>query len=507
MTQLLFRQLPPSSTGLRQQGDVPEDWDKSIATLLPKVVPPANPKDLRPIALASHTSKAFARLLLGRLQNALQVKGNKQFATKGRQPAEFVWSALNIVHLAREWEQDAYILKLDIRKAFDTVNRYRLAQKVIEWANGACAFETRCLVRLLMSRDMMIAMPWCDYHIDANVGVKQGATESPILFAKLLDDILSDIRHETQGAVLGDVPVDGACFMDDVLTWKASLATLQTFVDMLVPRLAVYGLEVQPAKCALLCIQGDRKIPLLIGGQPLLPLDQSEVLFVMNLPLRLEATEATIMEYLIDRARKKFFGIVHILTTKAPLSARMKLLNTVVFGVLRWIIGALFPSAQLQSMLNFFQVNCVRRMMKLARGNDELWIDYEARTLRLARAMIHKVDGKRWGDVHAEAYWDFLGHRTRNGVREDASAAGLPSHYRGIQWWQTQQNSSIGVRHRRHYPHLMNCERRVATTVGTTAWRDLTVDRYAWQALRDKWVEEVKVAWASGRQAALPACE
>ena len=295
--------------------------------------------------------------------------------------------------------------------------------------------------------------------------------------------------------------------MDDVLTWKSSLTSLQTFVDVLVPRLAAYGLEVQPAKCSLLCIQGDRNTPLLVGGKPLHPLEKNEVLFVMNLPLRLEATETTIMEHLIDRARKKFFGTLHILTANAPLKARMKLLNTVVFGVLRWIIGALFPSAQLQSMLNFFQMNCIRRMMKLTRKTDELWVDYEARTLRLARAMVHKVDGVRWGDVHAEAYWDFLGHRTRNGLRDDASTAGLLSHYRGIQWWQTQQNLSMGARHRRHYPHLMNCERRVAASVGTAAWRDMTRDRYSWQARRDRWVQDVRVAWASGRQAALPACE
>ena len=490
-----------------ESGAIPEDWDRSIATLLPKVVPPKCPKDLRPIALASHTSKAFARLVLRRLEDVLRVRGHKQFAAKGRQPAEFVWTAMNVIHLAREWKQDAYVLKLDIRKAFDTVNRYKLAQKVVEWAAGSCSFEVRCRVRMLMSRDMMIAMPWCDYAIDAIVGVKQGATESPILFAKLLDDILGGIHHETNGAVLQDMPADGACYMDDVLTWKSSLKTLQSFVDLLVPRLAAFGLEVQPTKCSLMCVQGDRKTPLLIDGKPLMPLDKNEVMYVMNLPLRLEATEVTIMEHLIDRARKKFFGILHILTAKAPLNARMKLLNTVVFGVIRWIVGALFPTGQLQSMLNFFQANCVRRMMQIARGKDELWIDYEARSLRLARAIVHKTDGKRWGDVHAEAYWDFLGHRARNGVRENSSAAGLLSHFRGLQWWQAQQTSSSGARHRRHYPHLMNCERRVAKTAGTVAWRDLTTNRYAWQALRDKWVADVAVAWSSGRQAALPACE
>ena len=33
-------------------GDPPQDWDRSIATLLPKASPPTQPKELRPITLA-----------------------------------------------------------------------------------------------------------------------------------------------------------------------------------------------------------------------------------------------------------------------------------------------------------------------------------------------------------------------------------------------------------------------------------------------------------------------
>ena len=442
---------------IAETGLLPEEWDKSIATLLLKVVPPACPKDLRPIALASHTSKAFARLVLGRFQAVLDVKGYKQFAVGGRQPAEFVWSVMHIL------QRNGKVIAISSNSTFGKP------------LTRSTAIDSHR--RSLSGRKV---------HVRSRSGV---------------------IHHEDQGAVLQGLPADGGCFMDDVLTWKSSLKSMQAFVDVLVPRLAFYGLQVQPAKCSLLCINGDRKAPLMVDGKRLLPMEKNEVLYVMNLPLKQEATEATIMEHLIDRARKKFFGIVHILSSKAPLRARMKLLNTVVFGVLRWVVGALFPTPQLQSMLNFFQVNCVRRMMRLARGKEEWWIDYEARTLRLARAMVHKMDGKRWGDVRTEAYWDFLGHRTRNGARENPSPAGLLSHFRGIQWWQEQQNISSGARHRRHYPHLMNCERRVAKTVGSMAWRDMTLDRHAWQTLRSKWSADVQIAWASGRQAALQACE
>ena len=185
-------------------------------------------------------------------------------------------------------------------------------------------------------------------------------------------------------------------------------------------------------------------------------------MFVMNLPIGRESTEVRVLEHLIDKAREKFFGILHILQAKAALGCRLKLLNTVVFGVFRWIIGALFPTPQLQSILNFFQCNCVRRMMKIGRKANELWVDIEARSLRLARAMIYKHDGKRWGDTHVAAYWEFVGHRTRGIERDCPSAANKLTWYRGLPWWQEQQQLGTGKRHGRHFPHLMNCERRVS---------------------------------------------
>ena len=144
-------------------------------------------------------------------------------------------------------------------------------------------------------------------------------------------------------------------------------------------------------------------------------------------------------------------------------------------------------------------------MMRLGRKPDELWVDYEARTLRLARAMIFKHDGKRWGDKHVEAYWEFLGHRVRGIERDSPSAASLLSWYRGLPRWQEQQQLNSGRRHGRHFPHLMNCERRrVSQTVKTSAWREIAMNRQEWARRKQKWCEHTCVAWASGRQLALP---
>ena len=378
-------------------GEVPESWDQSVVSLLPKVTPPASPKQLRPIALASHVSKAYARLLVRRLEDELVPQGEHQLAGKHRQAADFVWVATRLVHLCREWNADCYILKLDLQRAFDSVNRVRLAQKLCEWAGDNKPHETRSMVRLLASSDLVLHLPWGEHHINSNTGVKQGATESPLLFARLLDGILCEVGLSEDAKVLYDLPHDSAVFMDDVLVWKNSIKGLQSFVNKLLPMLARFGLVVQPTKCKVLCLRGSRATPLVLDGKQVFPMPENEIFSVMNLPLSMECTEQRILEALIDKARGKFYGILHILCSNASLKDRIKVLEAVVFGSIRWCLGALVPTPQAQQLLNYFHYNCIRRMMGIRRSSGELWVDYEARSLRVARAKVFEMCSLRWG--------------------------------------------------------------------------------------------------------------
>ena len=488
--------------GILQSGSIPESWDKAVATLIPKLQPPTEAKRLRPITLSSHVAKTFSRLLLARMEPCLRPQGQKQFACAGRQPAEMAWLTTQVVHLSREWKTSCYMLKLDLARAFDSVKRVKLAERVVEWAGNRFPFETQCIIRMLASSELILSLPWHDVPLQANSGVKQGATESPALFSRLIDEILSDIVLEDDGHILEGMGCDGAAFMDDVITWKADIKAMQRFVDRLVPMLAQFGLKVQPTKSKLLCLRGDKNVVLWIDNQQVKPLGPDETFTVLNLPIHAENTEMKIVEALLDRARGKFYQILHILTSNAALSKRLQVLNTVVWGTISWVIGIIFPTKQCQEALNKFQYACVRKMMGIKRGN-EYWVDYEARSLRAARAMVHRMEHKRWGDKHLAAYWAFTGHRVRAGAREGCSAAGRLSHFRGLGWWQQQQRSSGGRRHGHHFPFLMNCERSISRVAGTADWRVLAANRVQWAERVGDWIQQEAVPWSSGRQPSL----
>ena len=108
----------------------------------------------------------------------------------------------------------------------------------------------------------------------------------------------------------------------------------------------------------------------------------------------------------------------------------------------------------MQAMLNHFECLCVRRMMGIKRGRSELWVDFEQRSLRAARAMIYRHMGMRWGDEFLKAYWSYTGHRIREGLKESASTTGILSMYRGIERWRREQDKAFPQTHERRTQYL-----------------------------------------------------
>ena len=170
---------------------------------------------------------------------------------------------------------------------------------------------------------------------------------------------------------------------------------------------------------------------------------------------------------LLDRARSKYHSIRHMLTANSPLKPRLLLLEKVVMGCMRGIVGAVFPTTKIQQQMNAAQIQCLKEMLHIHRRPDELWVDFEVRACRDARAILWREQVQRWGDIHLRQFWRYAGHRARACVGERRTIAGLLTGFRDLGWWQREQNTSIGSRHnRRHYPHIMAVERAIGNTVG-----------------------------------------
>ena len=265
---------------------IPQQWNRPILVMLPKIRAPKAAKDLRPIAMGSSVSKLFSRMLLNRALPAIKPFTSKQCCGPTRQTADYMFSIVRMFELAREWGVPFAVFKLDLEKAFDKLDRAALLGR-LEEKLGAGA-ELNCWRGLLRGTVGILQTPWGKTEVAMNTGIKQGAVESPSMFAWVAELALAE-TIEKYGWHTGDTLFTGLqseemLYMDDGMLWQGSLPVLQTRVSQLASELSRYGLRLNPRKCQLYAspkVEGARSLRL--DGQLIEAVDRLEV---MGLTLR-----------------------------------------------------------------------------------------------------------------------------------------------------------------------------------------------------------------------------
>ena len=113
------------------KGNSPSSGLTDITVLLPKTAQPTSWKDTRPITLSNTVDRTMAQLLLHRCSHILQQPPPiHQFARAGKQASELLTTIRMMTRMSRDWGFNLWILKIDIRKAFDTIKQTSVAAMV-----------------------------------------------------------------------------------------------------------------------------------------------------------------------------------------------------------------------------------------------------------------------------------------------------------------------------------------------------------------------------------------
>ena len=246
---------------VRQQ--VPRAWNKPLLILLPKTPAPVGPKDLRPIALGSSMSKLFARMVINRIQGLLDHTSPAQCAGRGRQAADVLFTVNRLCQLDQEWKQGLCAVKIDISKAFDSVDRARMMEKLQERVGDT--FELRALRALLVNTEATLQTAWGCSQLDMGSGIKQGAIESPVLFSFLMDVAMAETSRKHKWSerpkLFQGMESEELLYMDDGILWGRDCESLGQRLEEFSEVLQSFGLQLNIGKCRLYCspyYQGNR---------------------------------------------------------------------------------------------------------------------------------------------------------------------------------------------------------------------------------------------------------
>lgn len=209
--------------------------------------------NLRPIALTPILWRILAGIITERIRDTMErcLSKMQQAFLPGTKLTEHLTLMTNIVEHAIHTKSPLYVAKLDLRKAYDSVEfwvldkalrRLRLPQMMIDFL-----VNTR-RTKLYVETAFGETEP-----VDVRRGLLQGDPLSPLLFCAVMDPLLTALEQDPNGYRWGVLLIAVLAFADDLLLMASSPAKLQVLLDTATRFFSDIGIQLNYEKCRGYC--------------------------------------------------------------------------------------------------------------------------------------------------------------------------------------------------------------------------------------------------------------
>ena len=210
-----------------------------------------DPANYRGIAISSCLGKTFNSILNSRMEDIIAdwgIQNDLQIGFEtGKSIADHIFILTTLIHQARVCKQNMYLAFIDMRQAYDRVDRTKLFKKLISYQIPAQ------ITRIVM--DQYDKVQYCVlteegrslFFIMAQ-GLKQGDPFSPRLFNLYIMDIIRIFKMESDPLFLQGKAIYILCFADDLLLLSSSPCGLQVSLNNLASYSDKWSLEVNTKK-------------------------------------------------------------------------------------------------------------------------------------------------------------------------------------------------------------------------------------------------------------------
>lgn len=321
--------MPKEVLNFLNGGDIPQGWNDTVVTLIPKVQSPERLKDLRPISLCTVVYKLASKVLSNRLKLILPdiISPNQSAFVPQRLITDNVLLAYEMTHFmqTKRTGQEGYAaLKLDMSKAYDRVEWSFLEKMMVRlgFAEGWVKLIMRCVstvtYRIKVNGDLT------DQIIPSR-GLRQGDPISPYLFLICAEGFSSLLYAAEERGDLSGVKVcqqapsvSHLLFADDsLLLFKVNERSAQCLQNVLNLYESCSGQIVNKDKSSIMfsknTSQADRKMVMEILDISTEARNEK----YLGLPVYMGRSRAKTFAYLKERVWKKIQGWKEKLLSKA----------------------------------------------------------------------------------------------------------------------------------------------------------------------------------------------
>lgn len=210
-----------------ETGKLQSGMNATNIVLVPKNSNPKSPADFRPISLCNVSYKIIAKSLANYIQNKLPnlICDTQQAFVKGRRISNNIVLAQQIAHSFNltSFNQKAFLLKIDLSKAFDRIEWRFIADALCR--KGFHANFVRLVLSCINSANFSVVINGQSYgYFSAHRGIRQGCPLSPYLFVLAINELSDQLadaiqRNHISGIKLGqnDPSIHSLMFADDLI--------------------------------------------------------------------------------------------------------------------------------------------------------------------------------------------------------------------------------------------------------------------------------------------------
>lgn len=246
------------------ENDIPEAWITSLQFPLPKVKHPVSINDYRKISLTSTGYKIYIIILYRRIEEYLTpILPYQSGFVRGRSTSDQLYVMRRI--LEERWNEGyrAFVLSLDLRKAFDSVSLQSIPT-ILRNRGVPAQLVNRLINAALKSKTSLVWFNQKTRYFAKNRGVKQGCPVSPILFNLVIDEAVTKLQiqlRERASPIRLELFRDRRtelrlpcilAYADDLIVIAPTVEKLEIVFEGLTQNLSSFDLSLNESKTKLL---------------------------------------------------------------------------------------------------------------------------------------------------------------------------------------------------------------------------------------------------------------
>ena len=273
--------------GVWRSERVPTEWSASTCVPVFKKGNRADCKNYRGINLLCTAAKVLESIIADRLQLWREAVGREQQTgfRRGRGCTDNLFVIRQVLETRAEFHEPSMAAFLDLRGAFDSVDRERMFNAITELGVPQNIVN---IIRDMYARQQTTVRAFGG-HSDPFVpstGVWQGGVLSPALFTLVMDMVMNELDRTTPGGFTmpsrltsgGTDIFNELEYADDVVLFDDDTARMQQRLNTLSVAAARFGLRFAPAKCTVLALDAPLATNFSIDGEPISVVDSVKYL-------------------------------------------------------------------------------------------------------------------------------------------------------------------------------------------------------------------------------------